>query len=66
MFPEKMDRSQITIARRNELDEMDEKYWASATIKEKLQMITYLRECFYGEEATTGRIQRVCRMFKQK
>jgi len=66
MFPEKMDRSQITIARRNELDEMDEKYWASATIKEKLQMITYLRECFYGEEATTGRLQRIYTVLKLK
>ena len=66
MLSEKMDRTQITIARRNELDEMDEKYWASATIKEKLQTITYLRECFYGEEATTGRLQRIYTVLKLK
>jgi len=27
--------------------------------KEKFETITYLRECFYGKNATTGRIQRI-------
>jgi hypothetical protein len=27
--------------------------------EEKLRTITYLRECFYGKNATTGRIQRI-------
>jgi len=39
---------------------------SSFSVEEKIQAITYLRECFYGEEATTGRIQRVCTMFKLK
>jgi hypothetical protein len=26
---------------------------------EKFETITYLRECFYGKNATTGRIQRI-------
>jgi len=34
--------------------------------EEKLQTVTYLRECFYGEDATTGRLQRVCQIIKMK
>ncbi|MCL2230573.1 MAG: hypothetical protein FWC01_05710 [Treponema sp.] len=63
---EKMDKSSIVIAKREELYKKDDEYWRSAPIEEKLQTITYLRECFYGEEATTGRIQRVHTMFKLK
>jgi hypothetical protein len=66
MLDEKMDRSQIIIAHRDTLDEKDIEYWKHATTEEKLQTITYLRECFYGEEATTGRLQRVHTMFKLK
>ena len=63
---EKMNRTQVVIARKNELDERDIEYWKHASIEEKLQTITYLRECFYGEEATTGRLQRVYTMLKLK
>ena len=63
---ERMDRSLIKIAKQEEFDELDDLYWAKAPVKEKLETITYLRECFYGKEATTGRLQRVYSMFKQK
>jgi len=63
---EKMNRTQVVIARKNELDDRDIEYWKHASIEEKLQTITYLRECFYGEEATTGRFQRVYKVFKFK
>jgi len=61
-----IDKSQVVIAHRDVLDKHDAEYWKKATIAEKLQTITYLRECFYGEEATTGRLQRVHKMFKLK
>ena len=58
-FAKKMDRKQIVVADSNEtLDNQDIEYWSRATVKEKFQTITYLRECFYGTEATTGRLQR--------
>jgi len=58
-FETKMDRSRIVIADSNdELDDQDIEYWRNATIMEKFQTMTYLRECFYGPEATTGRVQR--------
>ena len=58
-FADKMDRKQIVVADSNEaLEDQDIEYWSHATVKEKLQKITYLRECFYGPEATTGRLQR--------
>ena len=62
----KIDRSQIVVAKKDVLDNMDAEYWGRASIEEKLQTITYLRECFYGEEATTGRLQRVHTMLKLK
>ena len=62
----KIDRTQVVIAKKDMLDERDADYWSRASIEEKLQTITYLRECFYGEEATTGRLQRVCTVLKLK
>ena len=62
----KINRSEVIIAKREVFDKMDTEYWSRATVEEKLQTITYLRECFYGEEATTGRLQRVCTMLKLK
>jgi hypothetical protein len=66
MFTEKMDRKHVVYSNQKLLDESDNEYWKNATTKEKLQTITYLRECFYGEEATTGRLQRVYTMSKFK
>ena len=56
MFSEKMDRSQIFYGNQKIFDEEDKNYWKKASIKEKFQTITYLRECFYGKEATTGHL----------
>jgi len=61
-----MNRKQIIIASRDALDTRDVEYWNHAKIEEKLETITFLRECFYGEEATTGRLQRVHTMLKLK
>jgi len=61
-----MNRKQIIIASRDALDMRDVEYWNHAKIEEKLETITFLRECFYGEEATTGRLQRVHTMLKLK
>jgi hypothetical protein len=66
MISEKIDRTQVVIAGKDVLDNKDADYWSNATTEEKLQTITFLRECFYGEEATTGRLQRVYSMFKLK
>ena len=63
---EKIDRKQVIIEKTEVLKDRDNQYWKNATIKEKLQTITYLRECFYGKEATTGRLQRFHTMFKLK
>jgi hypothetical protein len=63
---EKIDRSQIIYSKQELLDDSDNEYWKNASIKEKLQTITYLRECFYGKTATTGRLQRIYTMSKLK
>ena len=61
----RIDRSQIIVGNASTLDKDDKKYWAKADVKGKLQTITYLRECFYGHEATTGKLQRFHQVFKQ-
>jgi len=66
MFSEKMDRSHVSYGNQQTFDKEDKEYWDNATVKEKLQTITYLRECFYGEEATTGRLQRFYTLSKLK
>jgi len=66
MFSEKMDRNHVSYGNQEIFDKEDNEYWDDATIKEKLQTITYLRECFYGEEATTGRLQRFYTLSKLK
>ena len=61
----KMNRKQIMFGKPEDLDKSDQKYWAKASVGEKLSTITYLRECFYGPEATTGRLQRFYKIFKR-
>ncbi|MCL2180018.1 MAG: hypothetical protein FWB83_02730 [Treponema sp.] len=51
-----MDRYQVSYGNQDIFDDEDRKYWKTASAKEKFQTITYLRECFYGKEATTGHI----------
>ncbi len=61
---------------------LDKRHWAFGTFKEaekaeieelsklsyqdRSRTITYLRECFYGQIATSGRVQRVYQVSKQK
>ena len=61
----KMDRSHVKVGSHADLERDDREYWANASDRERFETITYLRECFYGEEATTGRLQRVHRVFKR-
>lgn len=61
----KINRRQIVISNSAELEKSDREYWENATLAEKLRTITYLRECFYGDEATTGRLQRFYTIFKR-
>jgi len=63
---ERMDRSLAKFGKRDELEKQDDEYWKKAPIEEKLRTITYLRECFYGPEATTGRLQRFFEFTKLK
>ncbi|NOQ21114.1 MAG: hypothetical protein GQ565_00495 [Candidatus Aegiribacteria sp.] len=62
---ERIDRKAISIGSFKELEKQNIQFWAIAGAAEKFKTITYLRECFYGHEATTGRLQRVYRVFKR-
>ncbi len=61
----RMDRTLISIGNSKKLEREDRIYWDRADAKEKFETITFLRECFYGEEATTGRLQRFYKVFKR-
>ncbi len=61
----RMNRSRIIISNHKELERIDREDWSQATAGERFRTITYLRECFYGPEATTGRLQRVYTVLKQ-
>jgi len=65
-FSNRMDKSHISFGSAEEHDKEDRKYWHNATYEEKLKTITYLRECFYGPVATTGRLQRFYKILKRK
>jgi len=62
----RMDRTKIVITTQKDSDKMDDFYWANASIEEKIETVTFLRECFYGKEATTGRLQRFYTILKFK
>lgn len=62
----KMNRKDVSFASKEAHHEDEKEYWLKASIEEKVGMITYLRECFYGPEATTGRLQRFFEFSKQE
>jgi hypothetical protein len=62
---DRMDRKRFRVATHDELAHEDRAYWRGATVREKLETVTYLRECLYGPEATTGRLQRVYRVVER-
>jgi hypothetical protein len=59
-----IDRSHISSVpfEENELQVIEEK--KNTTPQDRFALITYLRECFYGPEATSGRLQRVFEVTK--
>ena len=61
-----MDRKQVFYSTKEKLIDKDRDYWKKASPNEILQTITYLRECFYGKTATTGRLQRFYTMLELK
>jgi hypothetical protein len=59
-----IDRSYITSVsfEKNEIQVIEEV--KKTTPQDRFALITYLRECFYGPEATTGRLQRIFEITK--
>ena len=62
---DRIDRKDISIGTLKELEKESIRFWAKTSAQEKFRTITFLRECFYGQEATTGRLQRVYTVFKR-
>lgn len=60
-----MDRRVVSIGNFRELARENVQILKRTDASEKFATITYLRECFYGPEATTGRLQRVYTIFKR-
>ena len=63
---EKMDRKRFVIKSHESLAKEDSSYWQSASVAERLRTMMWLRESFYGSEATTGRLQRLYQIVKRE
>jgi hypothetical protein len=59
----RMDRTDVSFSTFQEHEKEEREFWSNTSVEERLKTITYLRECFYGPEATTGRLQRVYTFF---
>jgi len=62
----RMNRRDVSFSTFKEHKREEREYWSKASVEEKMKTITYLRECFYGPEATTGRLQRLYKFIKQQ
>jgi len=62
----RMNRRDVSFSTFKEHADEEREYWSKASVEEKLKTITYLRECFYGPAATTGRLQRFYKFFKRQ
>jgi hypothetical protein len=62
----RMDRGRFQVSTHEDLEKQDKEYRANATIAERLETITYLRECFHVAEASTGRLQRLNKVLELK
>ncbi len=62
---QRMNRMSVTVGTAKELDKENRRQLTETSVKDRLETITYLRECFYGSEATTGRLQRFYTVFKR-
>jgi hypothetical protein len=63
---DRIDKGEIYFGTPANLEKQEKEYWEKASFTEKSATITYLRECFYGPEATTGRLQGIYYFFKQE
>lgn len=61
-----MDRTAVSFGSPEEHEQKEMDFLNEAGYEKKCKTITYLRECFYSTKATTGRLQRVYRLFKRK
>ena len=61
----RMDRAHVFVGSAREADQESREELAHMSVSERLETITYLRECFYGAEATTGRLQRLYTVVKR-
>ena len=59
-----IDRSHISSVSFEENELQVIKEMKNSTPQDRFALITYLRESFYGPEATTGRLQRVFEVIK--
>ncbi len=55
----KVDRKDVNWYKLSESEQIEADEWHGKSVSERFATITYLKECVYGPEATTGRLQRV-------
>ena len=60
-----LDRSIISTSTRQESENSQFGGYLAMSQLERMELVTYLRESFYGEAASTGRLQRVFNIIKR-
>ncbi len=63
---QRMNRMDVSFSTVKEHEREEREFRENVSVEDKLKTITYLRECFYGPEATTGRLQRFYKFFKRQ
>jgi hypothetical protein len=61
----RINKMDISFGTKKDHEKEDKAYWSKASNEEKFATITYLRECFYGPEATAGKLPK-CYMFSKR
>jgi hypothetical protein len=62
----KIDRNIWSVGSRQESEKEEVLAISNLSPQKKSAVITFLRESYYGQQATTGRLQRIFEVSKQK
>jgi hypothetical protein len=62
----RLNKKIVSCLNREEAEQQELESYQQMLPLERLRLMTYLRECYYGEEATTGRLQRVFELVESK
>jgi hypothetical protein len=60
----KLDKTSWSAGSFQDMEKEETEQLSKLSLQKKSAAITYLRECYYGRQATTGRLQRIFEVSK--